>query len=568
MPVDPTPIINAVNVAVAPIEAARDEAIRQRDACAAERDALRAEVARLRPKLAVGLNLEEVTEFSTAAMFANLALYFSPNWGTAADPTKAFFSYEQGTEPPPPPDRNRTSFVNAAGKTIIQDWARVNADGYPLEDAGCYTYASGYAFGDYAFRMDGSGAPNFSGRGRFVAPPARDGNSVSGTVRIDNAAVPLLRFTVTGIDPANPPRNFRLIVPGLPADTTRVTNPAFVDAVAPFPGPLRMSVGPQRINMDAGDFVEWAERVRPEQFTQTGNRGVAYEYLIAVANECGKDVWLSTPDRASDDFLAQFAALIADRLVPRARAYVECRNEIWNQRFRVYNRNFQDAAANPDLTAVDGNERAWQQMGWQARRVARALKPRLGARVRVILGGQASYAWNSPDRVKPGPAETALNFLAAKYPAEPPASYLTGLAVACYRDAGSDASSVEAILAGWDRALADADLRAKDARHRAVATKYGIRLWAYESAITVRGKQAAPDPRDLVQSDPRTGDRVTALLTYAEQAGFDGLEYYYAIGKLEGQTEGRYPLARDLASFATLPKAQAAKAFAAARADV
>jgi hypothetical protein len=33
-------------------------------------------------------------------------------------------------------------------------------------------------------------------------------------------------------------------------------------------------------------------------------------------------------------------------------------------------------------------------MGWQARRLALALKPKLGDRVRVVLGGQASYAWN------------------------------------------------------------------------------------------------------------------------------------------------------------------------------
>ena len=158
--------------------------------------------------------------------------------------------------------------------------------------------------------------------------------------------------------------------------------------------------------------------------------------------------------------------------------------------------------------------------------------------------------------------------MAAKYPAEPPAaSYLFALAVACYRDADPNATTVDAILASIDAAIANQSARDKDARHRAVASKYGLRLWAYESAVTVRGKQPAPDPRDTVQSDPRLGDRVTALLAYAESVGFEGLEYYYAIGKLEGQSEGRYPLARDLASFATTPKALAAKAFA-ARANV
>jgi hypothetical protein len=541
MPIDPTPLINAVNAQVAPIEAARDQAIAERDALQTQLAACQADVTRLRPKLTVGLNLEEVVDYSTSAMFANVAMYFS-GWGKVDKPW----------EPNPA--------------------LTLDPNGYPLADAGCFTYASGYPSGDYAFSMEGSGAPVFAVKGKFVAPPVRNGNVVTGTVRLDAAVVGLLQLRITGIDPANPPRNFRLIIPGLPIDTPRVTNPAFAEAIIPFGGPLRMSVGPQRINVEAGDLVDWAERVRPEQFPQTSTKGVAYEYLIAVANECGKDIWLSTPDRASDDFLARFANLMGNRLDLRARAFVECRNEIWNQRFRVYNRNFQDAQANPELTSADPTERSWQQMGFQARRVARAMKPRLGVRVRVVLGGQASFAWNSPDRVKPGPAEAALDFLAAKYPTEPPASYLYALAVACYRDADPNATTVEAILASIDAAIANPSARDKDARHRAVATKYGLRLWAYESAVTVRGKVPAtnpptPDPRDQVQSDPRLGDRVTALLAYAESAGFDGLEYYYAIGKLEGQSEGRYPLARDLASFDTSPKAQAAKTFA-ARANV
>jgi hypothetical protein len=72
-----------------------------------------------------------------------------------------------------------------------------------------------------------------------------------------------------------------------------VCNPAFVAAVRPFGGPLRVGVGPQRINVEGGDAVEWAERVKPGDFPQTTTKGVALEYLIAVANECGKDLWVS-----------------------------------------------------------------------------------------------------------------------------------------------------------------------------------------------------------------------------------------------------------------------------------
>jgi hypothetical protein len=538
-------LVAAANAALAPVEADRDAARADAAAQAARVADLTAEVARLRAlppavvvraPLQVGLCLEQVEDFSTSAMFANVALYFS-GWGKADKPW----------EPNP---------------TL-----QLTADGYPTSpDVGCYTYATGYAAGDYAFRMDGSGVPAFSGRGRFVAAPVRDGNVVTGTVRLGPEAnakgesVGPLKFAVAGIDPANPPRNFRLIVPGLPTDTPRVTNPAFAAAVAPFGGPLRVGVGPQRINVEGGDIVEWAERVRPTDFPQTTTKGVALELLIAVANECGKDLWLSVPDRASDGYLTALADLLSSGLRPAGRVYAEYSNEsIFNTRFRQWQRVHSDARNNPELTATDENIRHWQQCGWQAVRLGKALKPKLGDKVRIVLGGQASWAWNSADRSAPGPAEVALNYVAEKF--GPPNQFIDILAIAGYRDAGADASTVESILNGWDAALASADLRAKDARHRAVADRFGLKLWAYEFALTVKGKQNPPDPRDLVQTDPRVGVRITGLLNYMEGA-FDGGCYYVAVSKLAQQSEGHYALAGDLPSFATSPKAQAAVTFA------
>ena len=59
---------------------------------------------------------------------------------------------------------------------------------------------------------------------------------------------------------------------------------------------------------------------------------------------------------------------------------------------------------------------------------------------------------------------------------------------------------------------------------------------------------------------------VTALLAYAESAGFDSVCYYYGpAGKRAGQSEGRYPLAESLLTLPAEPKWQAARAAAAAR---
>jgi hypothetical protein len=485
-------------------------------------------LAGLRAPLAVGINLDANTDYSTQAAWSNLFLTMAP-WG---QPDKPW-------EPNP--------------------GLRLTDDGHPLNDAGCYTYAHGYPAGDYAFRMEGSGEPVFGGRARFAGPPSRNGPVVTGRVSLAVAGQ-VARFRVTGIDPADPPRDFRLIVPGLPADTGKVINPAHADAVRPF-NPVRFSVGWQRVN-DHKAPVTWAGRVKPGDFLQTGPGGVALEYLAAYANETGRDVWVSVPDTADDDYLERMARLFAERLAPERRVFVEWSNEVWNEgRFPQGMRNFTTAQSNPELTATDPRQKAWQQNAFQSRRVSLAFRKHLGNRALGVYAVQAAWAWNSADRTAPGQAEVGLAYLDEKY--GPPADYLHALSVSLYRDAPRNVTAVDEIFAGIDADLADPDRRAKDARHAAAADKYGLRLWAYECAVVSAGRGGNPDPRDVAQTLPAMGGRVTALLSYGHEVGFDGVCYYTFSGRRNGQQEGRYPLAESLLTLDAEPKWLAAKAYAA-----
>jgi hypothetical protein len=138
------------------------------------------------------------------------------------------------------------------------------------------------------------------------------------------------------------------------------------------------------------------------------------------------------------------------------------------------------------------------------------------------------------------------------------------LSVSLYRDAPRNVTTPDEVLAGWDADIANVDRRAKDERHVAAARKNGLRLWAYEAALASAGRSGNPDPRDVAQRLPGTADRVTRLLEYGQEVGFDGVALFYFCGKRDGQVEGRYPFKQFLTDPDEIePKLTAAKAYAA-----
>jgi hypothetical protein len=98
---------------------------------------------------------------------------------------------------------------------------------------------------------------------------------------------------------------------------------------------------------------EWSRRKRPTFYTQVGTKGdpdaiyspaptafqymysggVAIETMIQLCNELKIDPWFCIPHRATDDYIAQFARLVKQRLDPSLKVYLEYSNEIWNWSF-------------------------------------------------------------------------------------------------------------------------------------------------------------------------------------------------------------------------------------------
>ena len=284
------------------IAEAREQSRARHDALSARVAQLEREVERLSsPPVQIGLNLSEWNDYGTAAHAVNVLATF-----TGGGPTEAGWGKPDKPWEPLP------------GLTLTPL-------GYPTQDAGSFGYAHAYPDGIYSFRMEGSGDVTFGGKGRNVPGSfRRENGTLTGRVEFRQSRGGVLTIKVTHIDPADPPRDARLVIPGLPADTDQLYTPWFLDKLRPLAGlsTLSLSKGTLRFmqwaRTNGSPHVKWSDRKRPNEWTQTGHRGVSYEHMVRLANDLQSDVWLCLPHAADDEYVRETARLFRDNLHPTA----------------------------------------------------------------------------------------------------------------------------------------------------------------------------------------------------------------------------------------------------------
>jgi len=143
----------------------------------------------------------------------------------------------------------------------------------------------------------------------------------------DDVAGTVFDVVVTRSNPKDHVKNIRMWMPGM-ENAESPFHPLFKKRLEPFSYFRFMDWG--RTNNSTQK--EWSDRVLPEQMRQTG--GVAWEYMIQLANEMDKDMWICVPHLASDDYVKKLAELLQARLEPERLIYVEYSNEIWNGSFK------------------------------------------------------------------------------------------------------------------------------------------------------------------------------------------------------------------------------------------
>jgi len=120
--------------------------------------------------------------------------------------------------------------------------------------------------------------------------------------------------------------------------------------------------------------AHWAERSRPSQVRGVrGTEPTTWEYVVMLANETGRDLYICTPVNADDDYLQRVARLfrfgsdargepyesvranpVFPPLNPNLRLYVERSNEIWNWSFSQAGDNQRQAADAVARDTADG----------------------------------------------------------------------------------------------------------------------------------------------------------------------------------------------------------------------
>lgn len=288
---------------------------------------------------------------------------------------------------------NRSRAFADLAKTFRPPETPVDADGWPATDAEILFFDNRpYAAWNPAigiddpedYRPDWSGDYHLSFQGRAdvtstgdpvtIRDVVYDGatNTTTATVSVSRAtALLVLRFGNTQRAPLSGSNTgitgLKLLRPGYGAG--QVFTDDFLKLLQPY-GYLRFMGVLDTNGADpvydpartlAQNQIPWANRRLPTDATQQsyGNKhGLAWEYVIQIANLSGKDLWINVPVSASDDYVAQLARLMHDTLKPGIRIYIEHGNEVWNPIFTAYvwNKAAADAEVAAGNTKLDAND--------------------------------------------------------------------------------------------------------------------------------------------------------------------------------------------------------------------
>ena len=299
-----------------------------------------------------------------------------------------------------------------------------SADGYPLENASTMTYLYGYPNGQYQFSYTGSATLTVTGAGSLNAPPVTANGVTTGSFTVlITPTHPLLGFNVTNIDPNNPMDNFKVVDPQYTLNSTQVYTSAFLTRLAPF-SLLRFSIGWNNTANNVG-LVNWSDRVLPTDFLQEGPNGLAYEYIIGLANLTHKDIWISIPYMASTEYVTQMAQFFAANLDPGINLYLEYSNEVWNGGTGPLNYVKTAALANPSLIpTTDQTALVLQEAAYQIVTDGEIFRNAFGASASVVKPVLAGFISD------PTAFTTALQYVQQTF--GPPSQYLSDISIAPY----------------------------------------------------------------------------------------------------------------------------------------
>ena len=235
----------------------------------------------------------------------------------------------------------------------------------------------------------------------------------------------------------------------------------------------------------------WKNRPLPSE-ARFSVKGVAVEVMVDLVNQLGADAWFCMPHLADDDYVRQFASLVAAQLKPGLKAYVEFSNELWNGQFEQA-REAQTAAKAAGLGLA----------GWVAQRSLHMFslwEAAMGGRERLVrvMPAQAANAWYSEELLKHQEAFKRSDVLAI-------APYLSLNVPPDNTGGGKGPVAAEVEAWGLEKLFEYLERQALPEcmawmkNQKLVADKFGVKLVAYEGGQHVMGMRGAENNERLTQ---------------------------------------------------------------------
>lgn len=334
--------------------------------------------------------------------------------------------------------------------------------------------------------------------------------------------------------------NLKLIRPGYDPNTDQVFTTEFLASLRPF-SVLRFMGLLDTNNSNSRNYdrpiaeisMNWSDRHVPTDATQQhygplgAKHGLAWEYVVQIANLSGKDLWVNVPVSATDDYVRQLAQFFQDNLRGGAVIYLEHSNEVWNFGFPQYVWNKvaaqQEVAAGASNLNSDGSK---DPEVWARRRHARRL-----TEIARIIGG----IYSGP--VRPVYASWTLN--RGPYYSQvldwvnttlgAPNTFFYAIAKDGYfgYDKGVTGESIDSILTKF-RADSDSTL-AVTRGYKSLADQWGLQLFCYEGGPGYEiGTRTNLANRITAARDPRMREIVSHHIADNWLSTGAGLFMYFA----------------------------------------
>jgi hypothetical protein len=454
--------------------------------------------------------------------------------------------------------------------------AAVDANGWPTQDANIVVWAGPPNMqGTYRFSFNGRANIALGFGSATLSNPNYDAasNTTSADLIYNGGQGLLLSFTNTQRAASSAVNtgitNVKLMRPRTAGGTTPYTTEIFTD---PFKSILtKFSVLRTKdfTSTDGNQIANWSDRTLPTTASQAiGNpnsppglwqgRGAAWEYVIELANETGKDVWISLPNRSTDDYVTKVAQMFkygSDGVNPytspqaspvwpplnsNLNLYVENSNELWNGGFNFPQTQDNHNAAIAEVNAggsplnFDGSTNDWY---WAWRRVAKRVieisnifrsvfgDADMMTRVRPVLMSQLGYT-NGPLLQEMHMMQDYYNNPAYVTTPRPPGYYIYAAGGSGYYGP-SDSSSVDQIFATMASTF-PASLQA-DANWTLC---FGVKRIAYEGGPGLQQTQNPTINANLAAAwaDPRMTQVVVNQHNVWSQNAGDLLIYFQLTG--------------------------------------